>query len=323
MARHLTLLATSRLSQAFCESTKRAYAALFRVFLAFVTFMSWELNQVNVFNLLCFLECLHFNGVKVSQMANYLSAIKSTFIIYGLDVSCFTDQRLKLYQRAVQIHAPLAVKLNKIIDIALLKQIVHQCDLTYMGQIFKAVYLLSFFSFLRLSNLVPHCVGAFSPLRHLARGDLIFKPEKVIIMIKWSKTMQKSNQLKLISIPRLAKSPICPVRALSNALALTPRGSNLPLFQVKSNTDWIPLTDTKVRRHLSLVLSNLGLSGAGFTFHTFRRSGATFAFNNNVQIQNIQKHGTWTSDCVWRYITDSTDAGDQVAKMFREKLSVS
>ena len=143
MARHLTLLATSRLSQAFCESTKRAYAALFRVFLAFVTFMSWELNQVNVFNLLCFLECLHFNGVKVSQMANYLSAIKSTFTIYGLDVSCFTDQRLKLYQRAVQIHAPLSVKLNKIIDIALLKQIVHQCDLTYMGQIFKAIYLLS------------------------------------------------------------------------------------------------------------------------------------------------------------------------------------
>ena len=317
MARHLTLLATSRLS------TKRAYAALFRIFLAFVTFMSWELNQVNVFNLLCFLECLHFNGVKVSQMANYLSAIKSTFTIYGLDVSCFTDQRLKLYQRAVQIHAPFAVKLNKIIDIALLKRIVHQCDLTYMGQIFKAIYLLSFFSFLRLSNLVPHCVGAFSPLRHLARGDLIFKPEKVIIMIKWSKTMQKNNQLKLISIPRLPKSPICPVHALSNALALTPRGSNLPLFQVKSNTDWIPLNDTKVRRHLSLVLSNLGLSGAGFTFHTFRRSGATFAFNNNVQIQNIQKHGTWTSNCVWRYITDSTDAGDQVAKMFREKLSVS
>ena len=161
--------------------------------------------------------------LSVSQMANYLSAIKSTFTIYGLDVSCFTDQRLKLYQRAVQIHAPLSVKLNKIIDIALLKQIVHQCDLTYMGQIFKAIYLLSFFSFLRLSNLVPHCVGAFSPLRHLARGDLIFKPEKVIVMIKWSKTMQKNNQLKLISIPRLAKSPICPVRAQIKCLGLNPK----------------------------------------------------------------------------------------------------
>ena len=316
------MLATSRLSEAFCDSTKKAYTALFRTFPAFVAFMSWELNQVNVFSLLCFLECLTFNGVKVSLMANYLSAIKSTFTIHGLDVSCFGDQRLKLYQRAVQLHPPLSVKPNKVIDINLLTQIVRQCDLTYMGQIFKAVYLLSFFSFLRLSNLVPHCAGAFSPLKQLARGDVIFKPSKIVLLIKWSKTMQKNNQVKLISVPRLLKSPICSVRAVANALALTPKGSNLPLFQVKSNTDWVPLTDTKVRRHFNLILSKLNLSGAGFTFHTFRRSGATFAFNNNVHLQNIQKQGTWTSDCVWRYVTDSTDAGDQVAEMFRKKLSV-
>ena len=206
-----------------------------------------------MFSLLCFLECLHFNGVKVSQMANYLSVIKSTFTIYGLDVSCFTDPRLKLYQRAVQLHTPLSVKLNKVIDTALLKQIAEQCDLTCMGQIFKAVYLLSFLSFLRLSNLVPHCVGDFSPLKHSARGDVIFKPGKVVVLIKWSKTMQKNNQVKLISVPRLQKSPTCPVRALSNAVALTPKGSNLPLFQVKSDSNWVPLTDTKVKRHFTLI----------------------------------------------------------------------
>ena len=224
VARHITMLATSRLSEAFCDSTKKAYSALFRTFLAFVSFMSWELHQVNVFCLLCFLECLHFNGVKCSQMANYLSAIKSTFTIYGLDVSCFADHRLKLYQKAVQSHTPLSVKLNQVIDIALLKRMVEQCDLTYMGQFFKPEYLLSFYSFLRLSNLVPHCVGDFSPLKHLARVDVIFKPGKVVVLIKWSKTMQKNNQIKLISLPRLLKSPICPVCALSNALALTPKG---------------------------------------------------------------------------------------------------
>ena len=41
---------------------------------------------MNVFKLLCFLECLHFNGVKFSELANHLSAIKTTFTIYGLDV---------------------------------------------------------------------------------------------------------------------------------------------------------------------------------------------------------------------------------------------
>ena len=78
---------------------------------------------------------------------------------------------------------------------------------------------------------------------------MIFKPGKIVALIKWSKTMQKNNQVKLISIPRLLKSPICPVCVLSNVLALTPKGSNSPLFQVKSYSDWVPLTDTKVRRH--------------------------------------------------------------------------
>ena len=318
---HLTQQATSKLSHAFAESTRKAYATLFRTFLAFVAFMCWDLHQVNVFNLLCFLECLHYNGVKHLQMANYLSAIKTTFLLYGLDVACFADARIKYYQKSIQIHAPLSVKLKKVIDVTLLKSIVQQCDYTYIGQIFKCVYLLSFYSFLRMSNLVPHSISDFSPLKHLARGDVIFKPNKVILLLKWSKTMQSNNEIKVIHVPRIPRSSICPVAALSNLLALTPSGCNLPLFQYKLAHQWVPLTDTKVRRHLHLILSRLGLAASGFTFHSFRRSGATFAFNNNVALQNIQRHGTWTSDCVWRYITDSSDAGDQVANMFRSKLS--
>ena len=95
--------------------------------------MAWPLSKVNVFNLLCFLECLHYNGVKHSQMANYLSAIKCQFLIFGLDVACFNDHRLKYYQRAVHLHALLQVKLNKVISVDLLKRIVLNCDLTFMG----------------------------------------------------------------------------------------------------------------------------------------------------------------------------------------------
>ena len=251
-------------------------------------------------------------------MANYLSVIRTIFLLYGLDVACFADARLKYYQRSIQIHAPLSVKLKKIIDIPLLKSIVDQCDYTYMGQIFKSVYLLSFYSFLYMSNLLPHSIQEFSPLKHLARGDLIFKQNKVVLLLKWSKTMQYNNEIKLIHVPRILHSSICPVTALSNLLALMPSGANLPLFQYK---EWVPLTDTKVRRHLNLLLTRLGLAASGFTSHTFRRSGATFVFNNNVPLQNIQRHGTWTSDCVWRYVTDSTDAGEQVANMFSSKLS--
>ena len=189
------------------------------------------------------------------------------------------------------------------------------------SQVFKAVYLVSFYYFLRLSNLVPHSVQQFSALRHLARGDAIFHPTKVVILLKRSKTMQ--SNIKLITILCIPNSTICPVMALSNLLAITPKGSNLPLFQFKVPGTWVPLTDNRGRRHFALIIAKLDLADSGFTFHTFRRSGATFAFNNDVTLQNIQRHGTWTSDCVWRYITDSVDAGEQVANMFRAKLGTS
>ena len=147
-------------------------------------------------------------------MANYLSAIKTKFLIFGLDVACFSDYHLRYYQKAVQMHAPLNVKLKSIIDISLLKRIVNQCDFTYMDQIFKALYLLSFYSFLRLSNLVPHTVAQFSPLKHLARGDVILGSDKLVLILKWSKTMQSNNQIKLITVPRIPNSSICPVAAI-------------------------------------------------------------------------------------------------------------
>ena len=156
------------------ESTKKAYSTLFKTFVAFAVFMHWDLYQVTVLNLLCFLECLHYNGVKQPQMENYLSAIRTQYLLCGLDISCSIDARLKFYLKAVQRQAPLVIKLNKIIDIPMLSQIVEQCDFTYMGQIFKALYLLSFYSFLHISNLVPHAVSKFSTLKHLARGDIIF-----------------------------------------------------------------------------------------------------------------------------------------------------
>ena len=37
----------------------------------------------------------------------------------------------------------------------------------------------------------------------------------------------------LLKIPSLGASPVCPVRAIKNLLALTPGTENSPLFQIK------------------------------------------------------------------------------------------
>ena len=192
----------------------------------------------------------------------------------------------------------------------------------WMGQVYKAVHLTAFFSFLRVSNLVPHAEKSFSPAEQLAKGDVITSSDAVFLIIKWSKTMQTRDSVKIIKLPNLLQSPICPVRAINNMLILAPGQENHPLFQVKNeNSKWVPLTDTRLRRNFAQILSRLGLQTSGISLHTFRRSGATLAFNSNVAIQNIQSHGTWTSDCFWRYIVQDQTASQQVADTFQRLLA--
>ena len=54
----------------------------------------------------------------------------------------------------------------------------------------------------------------------------------------------------------------------------------------------------KVRSILKLVIITLGLNPSQYTSqytHMFRRSGASMAFDNNVQFENIKQHGNWQS----------------------------
>ena len=89
-------------------------------------------------------------------MPNYLSAINSNFLIYGLVVACFTGDRLKLYQRVVQLHAHFNGKLNKIIDIPLVVRTVEQSEFMDMGRVYKGLYLFHYsvvFCFFSLSHV--------------------------------------------------------------------------------------------------------------------------------------------------------------------------
>ena len=233
---------------------------MFRVFLAFVIFAKFPLSALTADHVLCFLEFLASNNVSHSAIVNYLSAIKTKVTMFGLSSASFTDPRLRYFSRSLARNAALKVTLKSIIDIPILSQISQMCDSMYMGFVCKAAILLSFFSFLRISNLVPHSIAKFDPLKQLARGDIFFAPPGAHILLKWSKTLQMNNSVRLLKIPHLGSSPICPVTALRTLLSLTPSGPNKPLFQVKLRQQWVPLSDTRLRKHFSTILARLQLS---------------------------------------------------------------
>ena len=119
----------------------------------------------------------------------YLPFRNSKLSLHGKSVQAFNDPRITYYQKALIMDKPFKVKINPIIDIPLLSRIVTLCDTLYLGQVYKAAYLIAFFSFLQISNLVPHKVSSYFPLKQLSRADVIFG-------LPGSKTMQEKMQLE-------------------------------------------------------------------------------------------------------------------------------
>ena len=253
-------------------------------------------------------------------MSNYLSAVKTKLSNFGFNTGCFHDSRIKVYTKAIRRNAPFKPSIQTIIDVNMLHKLAKHCDNMYMGIIFKAAILTSFFSFLRISNLVPHSISTFDHMKQLARADVIFAPPGAHIIIKWSKTLQFRNKIKVIKIPSLGNSSICPVAALKAMLKLYKGSSNSPLFQIKYFGRWVPLTDTRLRKALAKMINHLGWASKNLTFHSLRHSGATWAFNSNIPMHQIQSHGTWTSEAVWSYITQDHNATDVVATTFQNRL---
>ena len=135
-------------------------------------------------------------------------------IVHGLETAVFRDERLSLFLKAIRIQRPFKPRLLAHLDISLLEHIIKQGDQCQFPVVFKALYLLMFFSFLRLLNVLPHSVANFDYTRQLARADVIFEVTGAVLLIKWSKNMQNRRDFATISLPDLAGSHLCPVLAL-------------------------------------------------------------------------------------------------------------
>ena len=253
------------------------------------------------------------------NILNHLTAMRASFIMYGLNKYPFRDERLPLFIKALKINAPLSLKTHKIITIQMLQQILQVCDSLQEPILFKSLYLFTFFSFLRISNILPHSVRQFDGTRHLLRGDLIFSEQYCTVIIKWLKTLQNRQQSRTIFIPNLGQPPLCPITALQLMFQKFPANKNSPLFCQWRLGHLVPLTDSVARKHLKHVSLILRINPP-LTFHLFRKSATTWAFHNGVPMQQIMQHGKWSSDAVWRYIHSLPTPDSQVSHTFRRFL---
>ena len=271
--------------------------------------------EISAYNLLIFMEVLATNGLSPKVIKNYFSSICSMAPFFNFDTGALAHPAVHRYIRSLSITSPFRPTPRGIFCIRTMYDISRACDFLPDPPLFRAIFLVAFYAFFRLSNIAPHSARQFSKDKHFLRQDLIFAPPGAHLLVKWTKTLQDGNTSHMIQIPQIENFFLCPIRALRTLLQSRPLPPSAPLFACKAPPH-VQIIDTHVRDSLRQVLSILNISPIGHGFHTFRRSGATFAFDNNIPLQNIMAHGLWRSSAVWTYLQNASQAASIIPSTF-------
>ena len=71
--------------------------------------MGVAMLEIDVNVILSFCGCLVANNCSVSMVANYLSAIKASFVLYTMSYSLLDHPRIWYFQKSMRIQRPLTL----------------------------------------------------------------------------------------------------------------------------------------------------------------------------------------------------------------------
>ena len=87
--------AANKIHSALKPATAKCYRVLFRTFVAYFIVVKLCLEDLNMSSILLFLEYLLDHRYSVHMIPNYLSAIKTKFVMYNLNYRIIEDPKIK------------------------------------------------------------------------------------------------------------------------------------------------------------------------------------------------------------------------------------
>jgi integrase len=125
----------------------------------------------------------------------------------------------------------------------------------------------------------------------------------IMMNLKWSKTNQHMDKQPLVPIPAVPDSVVDPVRSFVKMTVDTPTIlDNETLLHVPATGGRRALTVNHLRACLRHLLAACGIDPSLYSLHSFRRGGATTAYQAEASQHDIQTHGGLKSQAFWEYI---------------------
>ena len=288
-------------SHCWARATRTAYATHRRSYLKFCHTHGLIPVPACTDTLQCYAAHLA-RRLKPSSIRQYLNIVRILHLEWGLPNPLDHNYHLNATLRGIRRVKGDSVTRKAPVTPRMLFAYLHHLDLSHPLHITMwAAALTMFFGILRKSNVLPLHPTSFDPTLHLRRQDLTVTPQGITIHIRWSKTNQFRSRTHSIPLPRITDHPLCPSQAVYLAMQRTqqapPEG---PAFVYRSNGHWVPLTSTRFLEHFKRTLSStMDVSNLGG--HSFRRGGATWAYQAGVPVDVIRQLGDWTSNAYTIY----------------------
>ena len=246
--------------------------------------------------------------LKYQSVRVYLAAIRYIHLDAGLtnpfQDNFFLTSILKGVRRSLGEH----IIQKRLITPDILLGILQTLDLTNsLHASFWSACLLLFFTLRRKSNMFAPSTTAFNPTKHLTRQDVRYLATGdwtgLILVSRWSKTIQFRERTLETPVPALPNHPLCPVTATARAFSLAPsddpQGPAL-LYTTNGQTKTLPYTTflSLLKKSLTTVLGD----ATEYTAHSFRRGGASWALQQGIPSEVVRLLGDWQSMAYLAYL---------------------
>ena len=306
-------------SHAFAKGTYSNLRTQVRAYFAFCVYFARTPLPADVITIYAYVQFLS-RSLKPPTIKNYLSGVKMLHIFHGLPDVFSDDYLLELEMRGISRinpHVPQRARLITPKILLVFHQLMDHSDSLHCSA--WACSLFLFFTLSRLGSMLPSS-GSTQRHKFLTRDRVNLSVEGLLVTFLHTKNIQFGKRRLHIPLLRL-NSVLCPVRAFSRASSLSSDGASGPAFTFQKNGKVCWLTTSLFIRVFRQVLAGGGFEGASsFTGHSFRRGGATWAFQAGVPGELIQICGDWVSDAYKSYLEFSMENKLQLASLFVHSL---
>lgn len=298
-------------SKALAAATVTQYTAQLRYFVAFCVFFDLPLEEPSE-AAVCAYAALLARTLAAASVRQYLKGVRSFYVQRGYsdfaDLSAWPKlyRTLKGIDRAKKLGAGKKQPITPAMLMELARVLAPRWNADPKVAATWACALITFFGYFRKSNTTS---GPTPSDKCVRVCDISFDAEvyALKVTVRESKTRQV-GAAPVIWIAGQQGHVLDPVMAWGNHVRVN-RLDNVvaarPAFSFRVGEALLPLGHEVLVQTAKDMAKLVGQDPAQVAGHSFRRGGATFAFQAGVPDILIQRQGDWQSSCYREYVTPS------------------